>query len=108
MPRAALRSIAWEGRFLVIGFAAGDIPKMPLNLAPSQRVRYSRCVLGARGARLNPEKESRQSGEAGEMDRRRARFPRMSTAPFRWRKPPTPLKGGSQAVKAMGKVILHP
>ncbi len=30
---AALRAIAWEGRFLVIGFAAGDIPKMPLNLA---------------------------------------------------------------------------
>ncbi len=30
---AALRSIAWEGRFLVIGFAAGEIPKMPLNLA---------------------------------------------------------------------------
>ena len=29
---AALRSIAWEGRFLVIGFAAGDIPKLPLNL----------------------------------------------------------------------------
>ena len=30
---AALRAIAWEGRFLVIGFAAGAIPKMPLNLA---------------------------------------------------------------------------
>jgi NADPH2:quinone reductase len=29
---AALRSIAWYGRFLVIGFAAGDIPKLPLNL----------------------------------------------------------------------------
>jgi NADPH2:quinone reductase len=29
---AALRSIAWEGRFLVVGFAAGDIPKVPLNL----------------------------------------------------------------------------
>ena len=28
----ALRSIAWEGRYLVIGFAAGDIPKIPLNL----------------------------------------------------------------------------
>ena len=28
----ALRSIAWEGRFLVVGFAAGDIPKIPLNL----------------------------------------------------------------------------
>ena len=29
----ALRSIAWNGRFLVIGFAAGDIPRIPLNLA---------------------------------------------------------------------------
>ena len=29
---AAIRSIAWGGRFLVIGFAAGDIPKLPLNL----------------------------------------------------------------------------
>lgn len=28
----ALRAIAWEGRFLVVGFAAGDIPKVPLNL----------------------------------------------------------------------------
>lgn len=29
----AFRAIAWEGRFLVIGFASGPIPKMPLNLA---------------------------------------------------------------------------
>jgi NADPH2:quinone reductase len=29
---AALRSIAWQGRFLVIGFASGEIPKLPLNL----------------------------------------------------------------------------
>ncbi|MCA1833233.1 MAG: NADPH:quinone oxidoreductase family protein [Actinomycetota bacterium] len=29
----ALRTMAWDGRFLVIGFAAGDIPKIPLNLA---------------------------------------------------------------------------
>ena len=28
----ALRAIAWEGRFLVVGFAAGEIPKIPLNL----------------------------------------------------------------------------
>ncbi|MBM4266212.1 MAG: NADPH:quinone oxidoreductase family protein [Deltaproteobacteria bacterium] len=28
----AIRSTAWEGRFLVIGFAAGDIPRIPLNL----------------------------------------------------------------------------
>ena len=29
---AALRATAWEGRLLVIGFAAGPIPKIPLNL----------------------------------------------------------------------------
>lgn len=29
---AALRGIAWEGRYLVVGFAAGEIPKIPLNL----------------------------------------------------------------------------
>ncbi|HEY9209002.1 MAG TPA: NADPH:quinone oxidoreductase family protein [Acidovorax sp.] len=28
----ALRSIAWNGRFLVVGFAAGNIPSIPLNL----------------------------------------------------------------------------
>jgi NADPH2:quinone reductase len=28
----ALRDLAWGGRFLVIGFAAGDIPKIALNL----------------------------------------------------------------------------
>lgn len=28
----ALRGMAWEGRYLVIGFAAGDIPRIPLNL----------------------------------------------------------------------------
>ena len=28
----ALRSIGWGGRHLVIGFAAGEIPKIPLNL----------------------------------------------------------------------------
>jgi len=28
----AVRSLAWQGRYLVVGFAAGDIPKIPLNL----------------------------------------------------------------------------
>jgi NADPH2:quinone reductase len=28
----ALRAMNWEGRYLVIGFAAGDIPRVPLNL----------------------------------------------------------------------------
>ena len=28
----AFRSVAWRGRFLVVGFAGGEIPKIPLNL----------------------------------------------------------------------------
>jgi NADPH2:quinone reductase len=32
LAETALRSIAWEGRFLVVGFAAGEITKLPLNL----------------------------------------------------------------------------
>jgi NADPH2:quinone reductase len=29
---AALRAIAWHGRFLVVGFASGEVAKMPLNM----------------------------------------------------------------------------
>ena len=32
LAEVALRCIAWRGRYLVIGFAAGTIPKIPLNL----------------------------------------------------------------------------
>jgi NADPH:quinone reductase len=31
--QAAFRSIGWRGRYLVIGFAQGAIPALPLNLA---------------------------------------------------------------------------
>src|SRR3954469_4999100 len=29
---AALRGTAWQGRYLVVGFASGEIPRIPLNL----------------------------------------------------------------------------
>ena len=32
LAEAAFRSIAWRGRYLVIGFASGDIPALPWNL----------------------------------------------------------------------------
>ncbi len=32
LSETAFRAIAWNGRYLVIGFAAGDIPSIPLNL----------------------------------------------------------------------------
>jgi NADPH:quinone reductase len=33
LAEAAFRSIAWRGHYLVVGFAAGPIPSLPLNLA---------------------------------------------------------------------------
>lgn len=32
LAESALRGTAWQGRYLVIGFASGEIPKIPLNL----------------------------------------------------------------------------
>ena len=32
LAEPALRSMGWEGRYLVVGFAGGGIPKIPLNL----------------------------------------------------------------------------
>lgn len=32
LAETALRGTAWQGRYLVVGFASGDIPKIPLNL----------------------------------------------------------------------------
>jgi NADPH:quinone reductase len=32
LSEVALRGISWQGRYLVVGFAAGEIPKIPLNL----------------------------------------------------------------------------
>jgi NADPH2:quinone reductase len=39
---AAVRSLRWRGRLLVVGFAAGEIPKLPLNLV----LLGERAVLG--------------------------------------------------------------
>jgi NADPH:quinone reductase len=32
LAETAVRSMAWNGRYLVIGFATGEIPKLPINL----------------------------------------------------------------------------
>jgi NADPH:quinone reductase len=32
LTEAALRSLAWKGRLLVVGFASGEIPRPPLNI----------------------------------------------------------------------------
>lgn len=42
LTETALRSLAWGGRLLVIGFAAGEIPKIPANLT----LLMERSVIG--------------------------------------------------------------
>lgn len=58
----ALRSMAWEGRYLVIGFAAGDIPKIPLNLVLLKGCDIVGVHWGAFVAR-DPEAEARNMSE---------------------------------------------
>lgn len=50
----AIRSLALNGRYLVIGFAAGDIPKIPLNLLLLKQTSLIGVFWGA-FARANPE-----------------------------------------------------
>ncbi|MCE4225528.1 NADPH:quinone oxidoreductase family protein [Methylobacterium sp. C25] len=43
----ALRSLGWKGRYLVIGFAAGEIPKFPLNVIMLKGVEVQGVHWGA-------------------------------------------------------------
>jgi NADPH2:quinone reductase len=102
---AALRSLTWEGCFLVIGFAAGDIPKIPLNL-PLLKGCDIRGVFWGAWAKLNPEKNranlqklvqwAAEGKISSHVDRT---FPLAQTADA---------LNVLAARKAMGKVILHP
>jgi NADPH2:quinone reductase len=47
----ALRAIAWQGRYLVVGFAAGEIPKIPLNLVLLKGCQLVGVFWGAFAAR---------------------------------------------------------
>jgi NADPH2:quinone reductase len=51
----ALRSMAWRGRFVVVGFAAGDIPRIPLNLTLLKGCSIVGSFLGA-WMRLEPQR----------------------------------------------------
>jgi len=102
---AALRSLAWEGRFLVVGFAAGDIPKMPLNLVLLKSCDVRGIFWGAWMARA-PEQHRANTAEllawcaAGKLSAHvHASYP---------------LEDAAAALKAlsdravMGKVVLNP
>ena len=61
MFEAALRSTAWGGRVLVIGFASGEIPKIPVNLALLKGCSIVGVFWGA--FRLNYTKEDNENFE---------------------------------------------
>lgn len=54
LAEPALRATAWDGRYLVIGFASGTIPRIPLNLALLKGVSITGVFWGS-WARKDPE-----------------------------------------------------
>lgn len=61
LAEPALRSLGWKGRYLVIGFAAGDIPKFPLNVIMLKGI----DVQGVHwGAFVEKEPQAHQSNQA--------------------------------------------
>jgi NADPH2:quinone reductase len=102
---AALRSTAWEGRFLVVGFAAGDIPKLPLNLVLLKSCDVRGVFWGSwiardpAGHRANTEQILRWVAEGKLSSHVHAAYPLGDAA--------TALKAIATR-SVMGKVILKP
>jgi NADPH:quinone reductase len=102
---AALRSIAWQGRFLVVGFAAGDIPRLPLNLVLLKGCDVRGVFWGAwaerdpAGHRANVARLMRWCADGKLSAHVHAVYPLEKTAEA--------LKSLAER-KAMGKVILKP
>jgi NADPH2:quinone reductase len=99
----AFRSIAWNGRYLVIGFAGGQIPKLPLNLPLIKGASIVGVFWGAFTAR-EPEVHAANMAElVGWLESGRLK-PHVGAR--------LPLSEGGRAIRmlmdrqAMGKVIL--
>ena len=58
----ALRALAWEGRYVVVGFAAGKIPAPPLNLVLLKGAEITGVFWGE-FARRNPERNRAHAEE---------------------------------------------
>ena len=102
---AALRSLGWEGRLLVIGFASGPIPRMPLNLALLKSCDIRGVFWGGFAkkdpdkARANLDKLVKWAAEGKISSHVHATFPLEKCAEA---------MAVLSSRKAMGKVILHP
>ena len=56
LAQQALRGTAWHGRYLVVGFASGDIPSFPANLALLKEASITGVWWGTWAAR-HPEQQ---------------------------------------------------
>ena len=99
----AFRSLAWRGRLLVVGFAAGDIPKLPLNLALLKGASVVGVFWGD-FVRREPKVFAESVGQLGEWYRAGKLKPHVSQT--------FPLDQAAEALKLMaarqvkGKVVL--
>jgi NADPH2:quinone reductase len=102
---AGVRALAWKGRFLVIGFAGGEIPKIPLNLALLKGCDIRGVFWGAymkrdpKDGRANLEKLMQWAADGKISSHVDRTFPLAQTTDA------LKVLAGRQA---MGKVILHP
>lgn len=73
----AFRSLAWNGRHLVVGFAAGDIPELPINLALLKGAALVGVFWG-RSLREEPQRASQNFVELTELANAGVIHPRVS------------------------------
>ena len=101
---SALRAIAWEGRFLVVGFTAG-IPSIPLNLTLLKSCQIVGVFFGAMTAR-DPQLRDAVVGELIDLTASGKLKPHISGR--------FPLEQAGVALrslmdrKALGKVVIEP
>jgi NADPH2:quinone reductase len=66
LAEPAVRSLAWKGRFLVVGFAAGEIPKLAINLLLLRGASLVGVFWGA-FAKREPQVQMQNARELWEM-----------------------------------------
>jgi len=79
LAEAALRAVAWGGRYLVIGFASGEIPRLPLNLTLLKEASIVGVWYGA-WAEKRPGELAANTKELGAMIAAGSIKPRYSSA----------------------------
>jgi NADPH:quinone reductase len=102
---AALRALAWGGRFVTVGFASGEIPRIPLNLVLLKGVVVTGFTLGGFAVH-QPDDFVRDQDELTELYRSGRFTPHISAR--------YPLEGAGRALqdlaerRALGKVLVVP